>query len=158
MKTVIGMTGHQAMPAAAYAYAERGLRRLLAENPEPLGLCSLAAGADQLFARLVLEVGGRLHVVIPCDGFERTFGPGDLATYRELCAAAAETTLLDFDEPGEPAYHAAGIHVVEHCDLLAAVWDGRPARGLGGTGDVVQYARAVGRRVTILWPQGVRRA
>lgn len=158
MTIAIGLTGHQAMPAAAFEYAERGLRRLLAENPKPLGVCSLAAGADQLFARLVLELGGSLHAVIPCQGYERTFGPEDLAGYRELRAAATETTVLDHDEPSEPAYHAAGLHVVEHCDLLAAVWDGQPARGLGGTGDIVRYARAVGRPVTILWPQGVRRS
>ena len=153
----IGLTGHQAMPAAAYEHGERALRRLLAENPEPLGLCSLAVGADQLFARLVLEAGGALHAVIPSHGYERTFGPEDLATYRELCSAAAETTVLDFDEPGESAYHAAGLFVVEHCDLLAAIWDGEPARGLGGSGDIVRHARAVGRPVTILWPEGVRR-
>lgn len=153
----IGLTGHQEMPASAYAYAERGLRRLLAEHPEPLGLCSLAAGADQLFARLVLEAGGALHAVIPSHGYERTFGSEELATYRALCSAAAETTVLDFGEPCELAYHTASRFIVEHCDLLAAVWDGEPARGLGGSGDVVRYARAVGRPVTVLWPEGMRR-
>jgi hypothetical protein len=156
--TVIGVTGHQSMPAAALELAERELRRLLAEQSEPLGLCSLAIGADQLFARLVLEAGGSLHVVIPSRGFERTFGSADRAAYRELRAAAAETTVLEFDEPGEPAFHAAGLFVVEHCDLLAAVWDGLPARGLGGTGDVVRHARAVGRPVTNFWPRGARRS
>ncbi|HET9168740.1 MAG TPA: hypothetical protein VFN97_04860 [Actinospica sp.] len=156
--TVIGLTGHQEMPLIAFEYAERELRRLLADDPDPRGMCSLAAGADQLFARLVLEAGGSLHAVIPSRDYDRTFGPADLATYRELLAAAAETTVLDYDEPGEPAYYAAGLYVVEHCDLLAAVWNGEPARGLGGTGDIVRYAGTVGRPVTILWPRGVRRS
>ncbi|WP_194891413.1 hypothetical protein [Catenulispora pinisilvae] len=155
--TVIGLTGHQAMPAAASAFAEHELRRLLADQRHLLGVSSLAAGSDQIFARLVLQAGGALHAVIPSRGYEQTFGPEDLARYRELSSAAAETTVLDFDEPGEPAYHAAGLYVVDHCDLLAAVWDGQPARGLGGTGDIVRRARDVGRPVTVIWPEGVRR-
>lgn len=155
--TAIGLTGHQTMPAAAFVFAEHELCRLLADQPDLLGVSSLAAGSDQLFARLVLQAGGALHAVIPSQGYERTFGPEDVARYRELSAAATKTTVLDFDEPGESAYHAAGLYVVEHCDLLAAVWDGQPARGLGGTGDIVRHARDVGRPVTIIWPEGVRR-
>ena len=155
--TAIGLTGHQVMPAAARAFAELELSRLLADQPDLLGVSSLAAGSDQLFARLVREAGGALHVVIPSRGYEQTFGPEDLARYRELSAAAVKTTVLDFDEPGEPAYQAAGLYVVDHCDLLVAVWDGRPARGLGGTGDIVRYAREVGRPVTVIWPEGVQR-
>lgn len=155
--TTIGVTGHQAMPAVALEHAERELRGLLADQPALSAMSSLAAGADQLFARLVLEAGGALHVVIASHGYEQILDPPDLASYRELRAAAAETTVLDFAEPGEPAYHAAGLYIVDHCDLLAAVWDGQPARGLGGTGDIVHYARAVGRPVTIIWPEGVRR-
>jgi hypothetical protein len=155
--TAIGLTGHQKMPAVARDHAERELRTLIARHPGITGLTCLAAGADQLFARILLEAGNTLHAVIPSCGYERTFNAEDLATYRDLYAAAAEVTVLDFAGPGEHAYHAAGIYIVEHCDLLAAVWDGRPAQGLGGTGDVVAYARAVGRPVVTFWPQGVSR-
>lgn len=155
--TVIGFTGHQAMPAAAIEHAERELRLLLAAHPGATGLCSLAAGSDQLFARLVVAAGGALHAVIPSQGYERTFGPADLPTYRALHATAASRTVLDFAEPSESAFHAAGLHIVDHCDLLAAVWDGEPARGFGGTSDVVQYARSIGRPVAVYWPQGLRR-
>jgi hypothetical protein len=156
--TAIGLTGHQNAPAAALAFAERELRLLLARHADAVGLSCLAVGADQLFARLVLEGGRALHAVIPSRGYEAVFGPDDLSAYRALHEAADEVTVLDFDEPGEPAFHAAGVYIVEHCDVLAAVWDGLPARGPGGTGDVVAYARSVGRPVLVLWPDGVRRA
>ena len=42
--------------------------------------------------------------------------------------------------------------VADRCDLLIAVWDGQPAQGLGGTGDVVRYAREIGREVLVVWP------
>ena len=52
---------------------------------------------------------------------------------------------------------AAGRLLVERSDRLIAVWDGLPARGPGGTADVVAYARALSRPVTVLWPQGAHR-
>ncbi len=35
---------------------------------------------------------------------------------------------------------AAGVWMVDRSDRLVAIWDGKPAAGLGGTGDVVAYA------------------
>jgi len=39
------------------------------------------------------------------------------------------------------AYFEAGEYVVDHCDVLIAIWDGQEAKGRGGTGDIVAYAR-----------------
>ncbi|RCG28289.1 hypothetical protein DQ384_24500 [Sphaerisporangium album] len=156
--TVVGITGHRSLPPRALAHAERELRALLAGMEAPLiGWSSLAAGADQLFAEILLRAGGELRVVVPSHGYEATFrGPG-LDAYRRLLAAARVTTVLDFAEPGEPAYYAAGCLVVENCEVLVAVWDGRPARGFGGTADAVRYARGQGREVVVIWPEGVQR-
>jgi hypothetical protein len=41
---------------------------------------------------------------------------------------------------------------VDRSDALIAVWDRRPAAGLGGTAHVVQYAIGTGCPVTILDP------
>jgi len=38
-----------------------------------------------------------------------------------------------------------------------AVWDGKPARGVGGTADIVSYARQKGVPVAVLWPDGAAR-
>ena len=46
--------------------------------------------------------------------------------------------------------------MVEHADVLIAVWDGRPARGMGGTADAVAYARQ--RGVPVLWVHAARPA
>ncbi|MFE5564803.1 hypothetical protein ACFQ68_07410 [Amycolatopsis japonica] len=154
----IGVSGHQNLPEQARARAENDIRVLLARQAgSVVGLSSLAAGADHLFAELIVEAGHRLHAVIPCRGYQSTFTGDALATYQRLLAAAETVTELDFAEPGEEAFDAAGKYVVEHCDLLVAVWDGQPAHGHGGTGDAVAHARRLGRDVVITWPEGVRR-
>ena len=40
---------------------------------------------------------------------------------------------------------------------MFAVWDGQPARGYGGTADVVNEAHRRGLPVTIIWPDGANR-
>ena len=39
----------------------------------------------------------------------------------------------------EKQYAWVGAYVAEHADILFAIWDGKPARGVGGTGQVVKW-------------------
>jgi hypothetical protein len=123
------------------------------------GLCSLAVGADQIFAHVLLASGGHLHVIIPCRDYASTFG--DEAAKREfecLLSTAHEVTELPFAEPSEEAFMAAGRTVADWCDQLFAVWDSQPAAGLGGTADVVSHAADDGKSVEIIWPDGSSRS
>ena len=43
-------------------------------------------------------------------------------------------------------YADAGKYIVDHCDILIAIWDGNPAKGEAGTGAIVSYARDKTRR------------
>ncbi len=156
--TRVGITGHQQIPADAIPYIRQQIRITLAKLRPPVeGFSSLADGADQLFARILLELGGRLHAVIPSENYESTFDDSSLAQYRKLREEASGIEQLPFEEPDEAAYDAAGRRVVENSDILLAVWDGKPARGRGGTADAVAYARAQHIRVLVIWPAGVDR-
>ncbi|MGC9336438.1 MAG: hypothetical protein ACP5JJ_20055 [Anaerolineae bacterium] len=43
------------------------------------------------------------------------------------------------------AYRAANETLAAHVDLLVAIWDGEPARGPGGTAEIVELFRQAGR-------------
>ena len=47
--------------------------------------------------------------------------------------------------------------MVEVSDLVLAVWDGMPAKGTGGTADIVAFADAHGKEVVQIWPHGMQR-
>ena len=47
--------------------------------------------------------------------------------------------MLDTPGTDEDAYLVAGRRVVDLSDIVLAVWDGHPAKGKGGTADVVAY-------------------
>jgi hypothetical protein len=157
--TALGVTGHQTIPLDAREGLVSAVQDILRDADSPLrAFTSLAAGADQLVATELLRAGGRLHVIVPSRNYEQTFAAGeDLAGFRSLLDAAHAVTRLDYAEPSEEAFLAAGKSVVDNCDVLLAVWDGKPARGLGGTADVVRYARDTGKAVSIVWPDGIDR-
>lgn len=157
--TVIGCTGHQQMPDEACEYARTEIEQSLSVlGPSLIGISALAAGADQIFAGVVHDIGGELHVIVPSKRYETTFTDrANLDEYRRLLALTTSVTTLPFEESTEEAFYAAGRAVVDACDALWAIWDGEPARGLGGSADVVRYARSSGKPVQIIWPAGLRR-
>ncbi|WP_345035122.1 hypothetical protein [Streptomyces sannanensis] len=156
----IGVTGHRNIPSEVLDHIRSALRAALCGHGGALeALSSLAAGADQLFADIALECGAELTVVIPSGDYERGFADaGELAQYRRLKERATQEVRMGFEHSTDEAYYAAGAYIADNCDRLLAVWDGRPARGRGGTGDIVNYALDAGKPVTVIWCEGVERA
>lgn len=157
--TLVGATGHQDIPRSARHLVRRGVRDVLHDVEPPIRIVtSLAAGADQLVATEAMQIGGLIEAIIPSQNYETTFPTSEARTkYRRLLSEARSVVTLSFPAPSEEAYWEAGKTVVNRCEILIAVWDGQPARGLGGTADVVRYARERGREVHIVWPAGVSR-
>lgn len=154
----VGFSGHQDLPPEARQKLLQAIEQLVSRN-EPLTVCcSLAAGADQLVAGAVLNAGGQLDVVLPCRDYANTFDDDmDGESFQALLARSGAFTELPFPGPSEEAFMAAGVVVVERCDVLVAAWDSEPASGLGGTADVVAYAQSRGVPVKVVWPKGISR-
>lgn len=151
----VGITGHQHLDdPTAWSWVADAIRSELAVLTPPLvAITSLAIGADQLLAQLILEYGGKIHAVLPYREIERSFLPEDLPLFRAL-ASQAELEILDTPGTDQDAYLAAGLRVVDLSDLVIAVWNGLPAVGKGGTGDVVDYALRKGIRLLHIEPVG----
>ena len=152
----VGVTGHQRIgDESRWPKVEDEMARVISSCPKPfVGLSSLAIGADQRFAKIVLRTGGTLIAIVPFKGYERTFDDDQeaLQSFRRLLAKASEVETLKWHESDESSFFAAGQRVADECDLLLAVWDGKPAAGLGGTADVVRYAKSRGRKVKQINP------
>jgi hypothetical protein len=155
------MTGHAGLPPPTAELVTTALRETLRPYvPNLVGVTMLGPGADQLFARVVLELGGTLHVVQPTTGMQYRDSFEDEAArrgYDELYGQASHVHVLEHTESTEKAHMDGGRAVVDRSSVLVAVWDGQPARGLGGTADVVAYARQRGVPVEVIWPEGASR-
>ncbi|WP_454196620.1 hypothetical protein [Nocardia sp. Marseille-Q1738] len=126
-------------------------------DSELIGISCLADGADSLFARAVLDLGGGLIVIVPARKYRDSLPAEHHRVYDELRSAAMEVIELDREESDSEAHQAGSVRMLEQTDELIAVWDGKPARGYGGTADVVAVARERGIPVTIVWPDGAER-
>lgn len=154
----IGFSGHQGLTPHTETLVVKAIDVLLEGRTDIEGVCSLAEGADQLFAARVLAAGGTIRVIVPSEGYESTFETdAALQSFRDLLGRASSVTTLDHPEPSESAYWDAGKQVVENSDRLIAVWNGKPAGGLGGTADVVRFAQDLGKQVDVVWPEGAER-
>jgi hypothetical protein len=152
----VGFTGHQGLTADTTIAVRREIVEFLKGKSDLTGLCSLAEGSDQIFAEAVIEVGGSLVAIIPCQGYDETFE--DSRSFKALLAKCDQVIQLPFEEPSEAAFWAAGQRVVNESGEVLAVWDGLPSKGLGGTADVVNLAKTVNKKVRIIWPEGSRRS
>lgn len=158
--TRLAITGHRGLPENTTALVDAALRTEIAKHAQSgplIGLSCIADGADTLFAQAVLDLGGALHVIVPAHKYREGLPNDHHPTYDQLIEAATEVTQLDHTESDPEAHMNASLHMLTNTDQLLAVWDGQPARGYGGTADVVAAARDRAVQVTVVWPAGAAR-
>jgi hypothetical protein len=155
----IAITGHRGLPAATERRVDQAIREQLAAyaGSDLVGISNLADGADQLFAQAVLDTGAQLEVIVPAAQYRDGLPESAHAVYGSLLSKAAKVDRLDRVESTEDAHMEASSAMLATADRLFAVWDGKPARGYGGTADVVAEARQRGVPVTVIWPEGASR-
>jgi hypothetical protein len=145
---IAGLTGHQKIgDERTVQWVEKRLSDVLVSEGVTVGCMSLAVGADQMFATLLLRQSLPYRVVVPCELYAETFSENERKTYCYLLSKASSVVVLGFVEPSERAFFEAGKEVVRRSDVLIAVWDGLAARGLGGTADIVHFAQSHSKRV-----------
>jgi hypothetical protein len=170
----LGVVGHRALAAsdldaimasakrvfAEFAAAANDLRShkaFTAYHPGPAELrclSGLAEGADCLLAEAALASGWSLRAVLPFPAaeFEKDFSAGGAGLLRSLLPRAADVCELGARLHDARAYLDVGEYIVEHSQIVVAVWNGEPARGPGGTGDVIARALRAGRPVLAMDP------
>lgn len=155
----LGITGHRGLPdETAKMIRSALLEEVQRHDPGGLvGVSCIADGPDAWFARAVLDHGGRIEVVIPAATYRDGLPVEHHADYDALLHAATETHQTGLAESDSQAHMAGSEILVGLVDELLAVWDGQPARGYGGTADVVDYAERTGVPVRVLWPDGASR-
>lgn len=148
----VGITGHQERKGIQWSWVRDIISaELYRLRNVDKALSSLAAGSDQVFAEAALSLGIPVVAVIPLNGYEQFFKGPSLLTYRWLLS---QSELIQLKWSGDPerAFFEAGKFVVDHCDLLFAVWDEERAEGLGGTADIVLYAQQKQKTITYINP------
>jgi hypothetical protein len=152
---VVGFSGHRQVAdqegvAKAILTALESLRREAAG--EWIGLSSVAIGSDQIFVEQVQGLGMSWHAILPLPRaeFQKDFDAREWADVELILTRAEHARVISENGAREEAYLDCGMETVNGADVLLALWDGQVARGKGGTADVVDYARSLGKPVVII--------
>ena len=164
----IGVTGHRKLSyesaiAEAVDKLVTSIDQLIG-NPEdvPVEWCfisPLAKGSDRIVAKSILKKkSARLEVLTPfhLDEYRKDFtDPDDLREFNDLLQKAdpplTESNVRHSHSANtthrSSGYLPVGRKVVDACEILIAIWDGKPSRGNGGTSEIVSYALERGRTI-----------
>ncbi len=150
---IIGVTGHRDILTEDAGLLEDVVRRQLIQlktqcQHTPLRMLnSLAEGADQLCARIALELEMELIVPLPmalCE-YEKDFSGDALASLYALLDKAKDVFVAPDREKKQRegrdyGYRQTGIYIASSSHLLLALWDGNlNDASTCGTGAVVEF-------------------
>jgi len=159
----IGVTGHRFLAEveklttsvdSALAKIER-----VFGDPKMQVISSLAEGADRLMVVQALARGKAALIVplpFPEDEYLTDFSSEtSKEEFHQLLAQAEEVLTLPPAPTREEAYASAGHYLLDHCQVLIAIWDGQDAQRVGGTGEIAAAARR--RKLPLAWIQAGNR-
>ena len=151
---ICGVTGHREIPAEYMEQAEQDLRREIEKaiaDGYTYFISGFADGADQLFARIVLEKAKenpalRLEAAIPYrNRYKRLMEDGQTRAMLEACAKVAVIS----EEWASNVYMKRNRYMVSQADRVIAVYDGREKGGTVSTIRMVHAQRKEMREVPV---------
>lgn len=152
----VGFAGHRAVPdrQGAKSAISRELEILRdTVSGELVGISSAAAGADLLFLEACREAGLKTVILLPFseNRFAEDFDdPHEWERARQAIADAWWHEVAPGGEDAPAAYHVVARQCLEIADRMLFLWDGKPARGLGGTAESVDEAARMGMPARII--------
>lgn len=154
----VGFSGHRKLPDEAKC--REAIRKVLedwkARVPGAVyGVSSTAAGGDLLFAETCLELNLPIRVFLPLpkERFREDFDDPTWSRAERVMASALLVEVTGTGQESTERYYECGIETVQQSQLLIALWDGGPGGGVGGTADIVRFAKEQGR--PIVWINSV---
>jgi hypothetical protein len=146
---VIGVTGHRDVPAEEEGKLRERfgeiLESLRVQHPSTplLVLSGLASGADLIAAEEATDRGIAVLACLPMaqSEYEKDFTSAELERFRRMLARCWNVAVVGAAKTREEDYVDVAMFIAYYCHILVAFWDGLPARGPGGTADVVAYRR-----------------
>jgi hypothetical protein len=112
---------------------------------------ALAEGSDQLVAQIALSYPG-IKLVVPLPLAEEQYlqeFASDIGrkSFNELTQSADKMFMLPAQVDRPTAYEYLGNYLLDHCDVLIAIWNGVYSLKKGGTGEVVKKALQMGKLI-----------
>jgi len=154
----IGFTGHRVLEDESRSRIRilEFLQDFKAKTNKTIyGLSSAAAGGDLLFAESCIQLGIPLRILLPLpkERFRQDFDNVTWTRSESAMQHAISVEVIGSGQTAEERYYECGIETVLQSQMLVALWDGKPSQGLGGTEEIVGFAREQTR--PLIWINSV---
>lgn len=118
-------------------------------------ITGMARGVDQWAALVALELGIPFIAAVPFIGQEAKWKRPERDAYHVLLKKASRVYIVSQGDYSDEKMHRRNRFMVNGCDVLLAVWNGRAG---GGTSNCVNYANKVDRPIIHIDPDDILRA
>ncbi len=154
----IGFSGHRHIENEAKCRdAVRAFLRSKKETHQGIvyGVSSAASGGDQIFAESCLELDMPLRILLPRppEQFKTDFDAAGWQRSEAILDKAISVEVTSDSPDRKEQYYDCGIRMVTESQVLLALWDGEPSRGVGGTQEIVSFAEKTGHPVAWIHSQ-----
>jgi len=154
---ILAVTGHRPPKLGGYGrlvnhrlakFAFEVLTSMTERNTVERVLTGMTLGWDQAIAHACIQQHVYFIAVVPFHGQEKAWPPASQETYKAILDRADQVVVTaNGDDYGAWKMHHRNRWLVDHADLLVALWDGSE----GGTASCVQYAEKKGLPIVNVW-------
>ncbi len=161
-RIVIGVAGHRILQDETelikqihliFSKIKERISPLKNTSIEFIVLSSLAEGAERLVTREVLKMpDAELEAVLPleADEYLKDFEqPDSREELSILLSKANHIKTLPASLDRKEAYGHAGRYIVDHCDVLIVIWNGKEASERESTAETAKYAQQ--KKCPLFW-------
>jgi len=154
----IGFTGHRALNDESRSRIRilEFLQDFKAKTSKTIyGVSSAAVGGDLVFAESCIQTGIPVRILLPFskDQFREDFDEPTWKRSEAVMQQAISVEVIGGGQSAQESYYDCGIETVQQSQMLVALWNGNPARGLGGTAEIVDFAKEQAR--PLVWIHSV---
>jgi uncharacterized phage-like protein YoqJ len=126
------------------------MRKVLSQHKAEMIISGMALGVDHLWAETGIALGIPVVAAIPFPGQDAIWPEESKQRYRGILAHPLVLEVYISKGAYNPdLMKKRNCWMVDHCDLLVAVWDG----SRGGTAHCARYAKAVSKPVFYIDPR-----
>jgi len=151
---VVAFTGHRpnkiggyTTPNPTYTLIDQRIEALLTELRPTEVISGMALGVDQYAANRAIMMSIPVTAAIPFIGQESNWPTKSQEIYNILLEHVTKKVIVSSGEYSAHKLQVRNEWMVDHCDVLIAVWNGDTS---GGTYNCIQYAKRKGVEIIYL--------
>jgi uncharacterized phage-like protein YoqJ len=124
----------------------------IASSGNITGITGMALGVDQIFAQVCISLKIPFIAAVPCFDQDSMWPARSIALYHSLLSQAKEKVYVTEGYYNKDCMQKRNEWMVDHCDVLIAVWDGTH----GGTKNCFDYAVRTNKIISRINPKDAR--